>query len=460
MKNSIQQIEQEFIRNIEKYFSEGQNIEIKTLETDLLKEAETCASKMTAAYIELVDQSLLENKKERRKQGYVVERRGDERHIQSKIGEIDFTRTYYYSKSTHSYVYLADQAVGLDPYSRVSEGLGLALVTAAENMSYQKASEQLTNGEISRETVMHKIRESRAAESPIAVEKRHVDRLHIDADEAHITLAGGGKSIVPLISVYEGIERQGGKRGKCRSVFHISEYGKRPDDLWEQALSEIERRYDLNGTRIYLHGDGGSWIQAGLDWLPDARFVLDKYHKNKAIKEMTAGLDRSARTAFDKEIRTALSESDVRFFNELTQSILSQTSGRAEKIRDAAGYLKKCISGIAICELDAEANNGGATEPHVSHVLANRLSSRPMAWSKATLEKFAPILASGQPVRSDSASVIPQLSEMHRKAVRVASTAFRRRKNAGLPMPDSIGKLPALTMGRSLSLYQALKALS
>ena len=459
MKNSIQQIEQEFISNIEKYFSDGKNINIKAMEADLLKEAKDCAAKMTAAYIELVDRSLLENKEERREQGYAVERRGDERQIQTKIGEIRFARTYYYNRNTNDYAYLADQAVGLDSYARVSEGLGLALVSAAESMSYQKASEHLTNGEISRETVMHKIRESSATEPPIPVEKRRIKSLHIDADEAHIALAGGGKSIVPLISVYEGIERQG-KRGKCRSVFYISEYGKTPDALWEQALNEIEKRYDLDGTQIYLHGDGGNWIKQGLNWLPDARFVLDKYHKNKAIKEMTAGLGRSARAAFDREIRAALSEADARFFDELTQSLISQVPERAEKIRNAAEYLKKCMSGIAICAQNAEANNGGATEPHVSHVLANRLSSRPMAWSKATLEKFAPILASSQPVRLASSSAAPQPSELHRKAVRAASAAFRCRKTAGFPMPDSIGKLPALVAGRSLSLFKTLKALS
>lgn len=459
MKNSIQQIEQEFINNIEKYFSDGKNISIKTIETDLLRVTKACVSKMTAAYIEMVDQSLLADKKDRREQGYVVERRGDERSIQTKIGEIHFARTYFHNKNTNSYAYLADEAVGLDSYSRVSEGLGLALVSAAENMSYQNASENLTNGEISRETVMHKIRESSAAKPPISEEKRHVKNLHIDADEAHVTLAGGGKSIVPLISVYEGIERQG-KRGKCRSVFHISEYGKKPDTLWEQALNEIEKRYDLDGTQIYLHGDGGSWIQKGMDWLPDARFVLDKYHKNKAIKEMTAGLGRRARAAFDKEIRAALSEADTRFFDELTQSLISQESERTDKIKDAAEYLKKCMSGIAICAQDTEANDGGATEPHVSHVLASRLSSRPMAWSKATLSKFAPILASDQPVQLNCTSVVPQPSELHRKAVRTASTAFQCRKNAGLPLPDSIGKLPALAAGRSLSLFKTLKALS
>lgn len=104
--------------------------------------------------------------------------------------------------------------------------------------------------------------------------------LHIDADEAHITLRGGKKSEVPLISVYEGIERRG-KRSYCKNVFHISEYGKTPDDLWEQVLYEIERRYDLAGTRIYLHGDGGTWIQTGLEWLPGAVLCLISITKTR-----------------------------------------------------------------------------------------------------------------------------------------------------------------------------------
>ena len=74
-----------------------------------------------------------------------------------------------------------------------------------------------------------------------------------------------------------------GKRIYCREVFHVSEYGKTPDDLWEQVSSEIAKRYDLDGNNVYLHGDGASWIRGGLEWIPEAVFVLDKYHKNKAI---------------------------------------------------------------------------------------------------------------------------------------------------------------------------------
>ena len=137
------------------------------------------------------------------------------------------------------------------------------------------------------------------AEATESTEKRAVSELHIDADEAHVTLIGGKKSIVPLVSVYEGIETIG-KRKSCKNVFHISEYGKNNDDFWEQVLDEIEKRYILDETEIYLHADGGGWIQKGLEWLPNAKFVLDKHHKNKAIKAMTAGIENKYRNNYDK----------------------------------------------------------------------------------------------------------------------------------------------------------------
>jgi len=243
--------------------------------------------------------------------------------------------------------------------------------------------------------------------------------------------------------VYEGIE-QSGKRNACKNVFHISEYGKTPDDLWEQALYEIEQRYDLTGTRLYLHGDGGAWIQTGLEWLPEARFVLDKYHKNKAIKAMTAGLDRQGRNEFDRAIRNALNNEDVEFFEQLTGSLCCQLPERGEKILESAGYLKRFVSGISICVKDSGANNGGCTEPHVSHVLSARLSSRPMAWSKTTLKKLAPVLAAGKIAainKVEHTTDAERLPAPLRKGAVSANKAFRS-GTLGFPTPEAIGRLP------------------
>lgn len=436
MKTIVTEIAENFINRIVSLMTEGEK-SFAEIEETAFHEAKSCAAKLMGTYAESVDAEIAADKAGRREMGCSVQRKGDERRLQTLVGEVSYRRTYY-KKAAGGYEYLTDTVLGIEQHDRVSGGLSLALATAAKDMSYAKSSRYVSGGEISRQTVMGRVRRSRAADS-ISVEMRRVPELHIDADEAHVTLCNGKKSEVPLISVYEGIECHG-KRHYCKNVMHISEYGKTPDELWEQALTEIERRYDLSDTKIYLHGDGANWIQTGFEWIPGAVFVLDKYHKNKAIKMMTAGLLKEDGKLYDREIRWALNHEDLRFFDELTISICCEMPEREEKILSAAGYLKRFVKGISVCKSDLEANNGGCTEPHVSHVLSARLSGRPMAWSRTTLKRLAPMLASGQVVLCDKDENLP-LPNPLRKAAASASKAFRRGA-AGLPHPDSIGRLP------------------
>ena len=436
METIITQIAEEFIKNLIKTLAAGENF--SEIEKNVMRDAERCAAQVAGAYLDHLDAAIAAEKAGRRKRGYTVERRGDERRLLTQFGEVAYSRTYY-KKAVGGYEYLVDSAMGIESRARVSEGLGLSLASAAREMSYAKAGRHVARESVSRQTVMGRVRQS-MVKAEVA-ELRCVPELHIDADEAHITLRGGKKSEVPLISVYEGIERRG-KRNFCKNVFHISEYGKTPDDLWEQVLSEIERRYDLTDTKIYLHGDGGAWIQTGFEWLPGAVFVLDKYHKNKAIKTMTAGLDWVARNEFDSEIRKALNNEDTEYFLQLAGSLCLQLPDRASKIHESAGYLKRFISGISVCIRDPDANNGGCTEPHVSHILSARLSSRPMAWSKTTLKTLAPVLAAGRvdAVGRTKFNPVESLPKPLRKATASASKAFC--SGFGLPSPDAIGRLP------------------
>jgi hypothetical protein len=290
----------------------------------------------------------------------------------------------------------------------------------------------------------------------MTADKRKVAVLHIDADEDHVTLCGGKNTIVPLISVYEGIERKG-KRGICSEIFHISEYGKNTDDLWMQVLDEVMARYDLEDTKVYIHGDGAKWIQQGLEWFPGAIFVLDKYHRNKAVAAMTAGLEIEARKIFNKEIRFALYNDDSRYLAELTQSLILQNPDRKDIIAEAAEYLLKNIEAIHICKIDPEANNGGCAEPHVSHILSSRFSTRPMAWSKKTLKQFAPMLANNGIVeRRKKLTAIE--GRLLKKASRTARRKFKGYHFA--PDPNAIGTLYLLNSGKVSQLSQTLRSIS
>jgi hypothetical protein len=394
--------------------------------------------KMLQHLIEGADQILIEEKGERKAEGLVLERRGDPRTIITKLGPLQYRRAYYQNQKTGGYVYPLDQIVGVSPYQRVEKELSKELVSTSRHQSYQRAVDTCCEGMLSKQTVLSKIRKAvPVIDRP--KERKAVPFLHIDADEDHVALQGSrrkGRVNVPLVSVYEGIASHG-TRKYCKEVFHISAYGKKPEALWEEVLSRMEERYDLSNTQIYLHGDGAGWIAEGLEWLPKVTFVLDAYHKNKYITGMLAGCDPAEKRMLRSAIVQALHDGDEDYFGNAVQYLIEHAPQHKQKILEAARYLEKHREAIAIRHNDPQARNGGCTEPHVSHVLSARLSSRPKGWSEKTLLSFAPILANGSMVDFPKLT-IPELSKAAMKAAkkvqRQALTKRCTRPNASLPI--------------------------
>lgn len=114
----------------------------------------------------------------------------------------------------------------------------------------------------------------------------------------------------------------------------------------------------------------------------------------------------------------------------------------------------KHIEAVAICQRDDEANNGGSSEPHVSHILSSRLSSRPMSWSVDTLEKMAPLLASQGEI--ELIGKAKELTPLQKKAERKVKKATKAKNGLGLPAPDAIGRLKAISVGQKNPTYKAV----
>lgn len=411
------------------------------------------AAEIVQQLIKMTDKALLEDKAGRRREGLVVERRADKRSVMTPIGEIRFERAYYLDRGTGTYGYPTDQLMGIEPHAHIDVGLSKALVRKSREESYARAVKDCCEGKVSRQTVLNKIRVAEAViEKPL--HRRRVPELHFDADEDHVALQGKrsrSRANVPLISVYEGIEKDG-KRHRCRNVFHISAYGKSPDALWEDVLTQTEQRYDLSETKIYLHGDGAGWIAKGMEWLPKARFVLDKYHKNKYIRQLLAGYDVKRSRQLHTDLNQALYEMDEEYYDNMVGMILAEMPHRADKILEAGNYLRNQMPAIAIHAEDSSAGNGGATEPHVSHVLSSRLSSRPMGWSKETLERFAPILANGPEVRFEQKKPSPCTSIAAVKAFQVT----KRKAQETQAFVAQQSNFPIIQSGKRTELYKLL----
>jgi hypothetical protein len=225
VNNIIQQICENYISEVLDFFDTGTIRTLDEMETELKEKTNCYLRNMMKIYLEGLDEAIAEDKTGRKKKGYVVEQKAVKREIYTQFGSLGFKRRYYKNKLTGGYSYLLDKVVGIESYDRVSGSVSAALVESASEVSYAKSSKYVCDGHITSQTVMNKIRRTKELKMEIPEEKRKVRYLNVEADEDHVSLQDGTDTIVPLISIYEGVEHIG-KRGKCINIHHISSYGK------------------------------------------------------------------------------------------------------------------------------------------------------------------------------------------------------------------------------------------
>ncbi|KYH31796.1 hypothetical protein MOMUL_19390 [Moorella mulderi DSM 14980] len=75
-----------------------------------------------------------------------------------------------------------------------------------------------------------------------------------------------------------------GKTTQLQEARYFSGPYKTIEDQWYDVLDYIDNRYDLDQVeRIYITGDGASWIRSGIEIIPKSIFVLDPFHLSKYI---------------------------------------------------------------------------------------------------------------------------------------------------------------------------------
>ena len=452
MSNILLQICKKFIGEVMGVFGDGQVKTIEEIETGLKAKTNEFVLEMMKKYLECIDQSIVEDKSNRRKKGLVIERKSDKREIYTQFGPLKFERTYFYDKRNQEYTYLLDKVAGLESYERLSGNVARGLVEHAAESSYGESSRHVSGGEISRQTVMKKLRLLNGIKTTVPEERRRVRVLHVEADEDHVAMQDGTNAIVPLISIHEGIEKRG-RRGRCINIHHISSYGKNTEELWLEAVKWIDDAYELDEIeQIYLHGDGAPWIKEGLNWLPRAKFVLDKYHLNRAIIEAT-GRQKECRG----DIYSALWDCDKKRFREITRQLYENavSDNERKRIHDFRVYIHNHWEAITI--YSKEACSGSCTEGHVSHVLSSRLSSRPMGWSRPGLKAMAELRAfysNGGRIELKHLRKQKSLSyKLNKKQLAKVTKLFQKNEL------ESVKNMPVISHGKVFYMQKYLKSI-
>lgn len=323
--------------------------------------------------------------KERKKKyiSYQKDSKANERKIITIFGEIVIKRRYYQRVNSKEKEYLLDKIIGLEENERMLKNVEEKLLEVARVKSYEYAGKQAAYGvTISKETVKNKIQELNFKVIPKErYDKEKKKRIYIQADEDHVHLQEGGIVMPRLITVYE--DNIKGRLVGARRFGGV--YNENIDELWEEVYSYVEEKYDYDYIEeVFIMGDGANWIKTGLEWLPKSKYIADRFHINKAIIAMTGNNKEKI-----KEIKEAMYEFDYKKVKEIGYEVLAEemNSKKRKRKEEQLEYLINNKEGFKNSILYD--TPGCSAEGDISHTYSDRLSSRPLGWSKESVDKIA-----------------------------------------------------------------------
>lgn len=395
MNNIIQQISEKLTKKIlEKAYSGG-ICDIDLLSSSILEDCKSAARDILEAIVSDLNIKIREDKPSRKARGLILKEKNRERSLFTEIGRLNLPRDYYYDKKEEKYDYLLDRVIGLQGYERISAGVRAKLVSMATEVSYAKSAETVTGGQLSRQCVRECILKLGAIEKrPQPYEpKRKVKELHLFADEDHVHMqregrAKGKKSrMVPLVTVTEGVEEESKGRNRTINAMHFVDENFDTRALWKSVEGYIGASYDIESIeKIYIHADGGKWITNGLESFSNVTRVMDGFHLEKRLKEVSRKFPGSN---LRQRIKAAIERGDRKKLDMLMQEMYarSQDKKQIEYTTKLGRYLTENFEEIRN-RLKSD-TVGSCTEGQVSHILSNRFSRNPMGWSEEGLGKLS-----------------------------------------------------------------------
>ena len=391
----FEKLEDEFLRDPS---------DIASYVTKITEELHKTGIRMIEETLGYLDQMV--NESEIRKMSWVVDRH-EVKQLITSLGSVNYSKTMFKDKKVESRSYIIDLIMGIDPHERMTEDAEARLLEEAVQTSYRRGGEETSILDtVSRQTVMKKIHALQfPSENEVLEEKKVVKTLFIDADEAHISLQYKNKKgdlvrsergrknnnvIEKLVYCYEGIEEEapGSKRHKLINPHYFCSDSASEDNkaFWNRVYAYIDSHYDVGQIeKVYVNGDGGSWMEEGKNGIAGVTVTMDEFHLQKYLLKITRHLMDSRLDAIS-ELRKIITYKNKKEFNEYVDYI--KTYLKKDDVKSAEGieigrtYILNNWMPSKVRLSNRKKIPGCSAEGHVSHVLASRMTSRPMGWSR------------------------------------------------------------------------------
>lgn len=381
--------EEKFFENPKDFYS---------LETSIKASAESFSAGFLGMVLSGMDERLC--KDAWRKLRYNVCRH-DKRTLITSVGDVSFDSTYFKSRDNQGgYHYLLEEMLGLDAHERFSEAAETAILTEAMKTSYEEAAKVIpSKSTITKTTVLNKVHGIADAipfQTPEV--KKKCRYLFIEADEDHVAEQHGrwgkeNKSFMSRLAyIYEYKQENPKIKGRKElvSTHYFSglyEGSKGVRAFWEEVQGYIEGVYDPDELQqVFISGDAAGWIRSATTYIDRSLYCVDKFHMTKYINAAANQMLDEADEA-KANLYKYIYKKQRKKFKKYTDEMLA-SANNPDPIHDLQSYALENWSAV-IRSYHEKLLSGCSAEGHVSSVLSDRLSSRPMGWSKTGADRMS-----------------------------------------------------------------------
>ncbi|MFA6596021.1 MAG: ISLre2 family transposase [Bacilli bacterium] len=252
--------------------------------------------------LEEFDEILKENRDRSR---YQIKEKNP-RTIQTMVGEVSFTRRYYWDRKKQEYVYLLDRKLDLERHKTIGPGLlDLAVTWATKGPSYRDARDRLTDlfgfQILSHESIRSALLDvakyvEREQENEIIKKDgtKKANALFIEVDGFYAKLQKNKKAgrknrgkEAKMAIIHEGWQpRHNGKKPDYKLLNPIRLGSlKDSEEFWEYVRGVISTKYsDIDETLIIINGDGAEWIRKGVEHFGNSIYQYDRFHVARELR--------------------------------------------------------------------------------------------------------------------------------------------------------------------------------
>ena len=404
-----------------------------------------------------------------------------EKSLVTKNGKVKFERRYYKDNETGENVCLTDRILGIEKGERIDKRVKAEIIEKASEQSYKKSGKLVVpEMEISATTVMRNVRKNEwkmEIKERKEEEKIKAKNIFIQVDEDHVKQRNKkGCAISKIVTIYtrkrtitkpERIEEVKQVRKELVDKFTFAGLYKDTEEMWEDVAYYIECTYKKEEIeKIFVMGDGASYIKAGTEWIDKSVFVLDKFHLEKYINHLS----------YDGDMKDKLKEAIEEFDPISTENIMNEAirkiekeikedqeigreikvlERRLKKIKDTKRYIMNQWEGIEAYDKYKEKITGCCQEGQVHHILSERMSTDAKVWSENGIDEMSQLRAFTQN-KGDIYQKIIDISTKAKREEKIEKLEKRIRKKANKKLFETTGvKIPVSKATEEL--YNELK---